>query len=89
MGGTLGTALVMAAIIVSMVSVGVLVWNRVNAQERGDADLERRLREDDARAEAGRRRRQGLPPVPPRPSSGAERPAVSDPPQAGRQPPEP
>lgn len=63
MGGTLGTALVMVAIIVSMVSVGVLVWHRVNAQERGDTDLERKLREDDARAEAGRRRRLGLPPV--------------------------
>jgi len=56
-------ALIMVVVVVSMVAIGTLVWNRVNAQERGDSDLERRLRADDERAEDGRRRRAGLPPL--------------------------
>lgn len=58
------TAIIMLLTVVSMVAIGVLVWHKVNAQETGDTDLARRLQEDDERAEAGRRRRQGLPPRP-------------------------
>lgn len=53
----------MIAIIVSMVGVGVIVWRRVGRLEHGDEAFERRLREDDERAEDGRRRKMGLPPI--------------------------
>lgn len=39
---------------VSMVAVGVLVWNVLSRQERGDSDLHERLDADDARAAKGR-----------------------------------
>lgn len=39
---------------VSMVAVGVLVWNVLSRQERGDADLHGRFDADDARAAKGR-----------------------------------
>ncbi len=39
---------------VSMFAVGVLVWNALSRQERGDAGLHGRLDADDARAAKGR-----------------------------------
>ena len=39
---------------VSMVAVGVLVWNVLSRQERGDTELHGRLDADDARAARGR-----------------------------------
>lgn len=39
---------------VSMVAVGVMVWNALARQERGDADLHERLEADDERAARGR-----------------------------------
>ena len=39
---------------VSMVAVGVLVWNVLSRQERGDADLHGRFDADDERAAKGR-----------------------------------
>lgn len=39
---------------VSMVAVGVLVWNVLSRQEQGDADLHDQLKADDARAARGR-----------------------------------
>ena len=39
---------------VSMFAVGVLVWNVLSRQERGDEDLHGRFDADDARAARGR-----------------------------------
>jgi hypothetical protein len=59
------TAVSMVVIVISMVGVGILVWKKVGTQEHGDDAFEAMLRADDERAEAGRRRRAGLPPKPP------------------------
>lgn len=47
-------ALTFILMTVSMVAVGVLVWNMLSRQERGDAELHSRLDADDARAAQGR-----------------------------------
>ena len=41
--------------IVTMPIVAILAWKLVQRQERGDSELEARLKADDERAERGRR----------------------------------
>jgi len=41
--------------VIGMLVVAVLAWRLVQRQERGDADLEAKLRADDERAARGRR----------------------------------
>lgn len=60
-----GGALLMAAAIVGMLAVAFLAWKAVQRQERGDAELESKLRADDERAARGLRGDLGLPPDPP------------------------
>ena len=48
-------ALTMVVAIVGMVAAGVVAWNLVQRQESGDTDLEKKLKDDDERAAAGRR----------------------------------
>lgn len=57
-------ALTMVVVAGSMVAVGILAWKLLHRQEAGDAAFEEKLRRDDERAEDGRRRRLGLPPLP-------------------------
>jgi hypothetical protein len=47
-------AITLILMTVSMVAVGVLVWNVLSRQERGDSNLHGRLDADDARAAKGR-----------------------------------
>lgn len=56
-------AVSMLAVVVSMIAVALFVWKRVNIGEQGDHELEAKLKADDERAEDGRRRRWGLPPI--------------------------
>ncbi len=71
------SAILTLLVVVSMVAIGILVWHKVNGQERGDDALEDRLRRDDERAEDGRRRKQGLPPID-RSQTAREQPRKSD-----------
>lgn len=45
----------MAFAVVTMLLVAALAWKLVQRQERGDAELEAKLKADDERAERGRR----------------------------------
>lgn len=63
--GGAGGAFTMAAAIVGMLAVAFLAWKVVQRQERGDAELESKLRADDERAARGLRGELGLPPDPP------------------------
>lgn len=61
-GSTLGDILTMAVAIAGMLAVAFVAWKLVQRQERGDEELEAKLRADDERAERGRREEFGLPP---------------------------
>jgi hypothetical protein len=52
----------MAVAIAGMLAVAFVAWKLVQRQERGDEELEAKLKADDERAERGRREEFGLPP---------------------------
>ena len=54
-------AVTLAVAIVGMIGVAFAAWKLVQRQERGDAELEAKLKADDERAERGRREEFGLP----------------------------
>jgi hypothetical protein len=69
----MGDALLLAVTILGMLATAFAAWRLVQRQERGDADLEARLRADDERAARGRREELGLPPEEPGPETNARR----------------
>jgi type II secretory pathway pseudopilin PulG len=58
----MGDALLLAVTILGMLATALAAWKLVQRQERGDAELEARLKADDERAARGRREELGLPP---------------------------
>lgn len=52
----------MLAMTASMLVVGWIVWKAISRREEADADLQRRLDEDERRAADGRRADAGVPP---------------------------
>ena len=61
-GSFVADAVTMAVAIAGMIAVAFFAWRLVQRQERGDAELEAKLKADDERAERGRREEFGLPP---------------------------